>query len=149
MFKQLRPYNLLGVAGLILFTVSFFVPFKSAEIHVHDTYYVFEMSYAFRNMACELLALFTVCTFLKQQLSFSILTWAHVVLTLLAFAAGILFLYRSSKAFQPNFSDWSTFQTNNEILVATIVILLIAQVLLTVNLLVGAFKGQRRQPQDS
>jgi hypothetical protein len=56
MFNNSRPYNLLGIAGLLLFAVSIFVPFHSVDIHIHDTYYVCEMSYAFKNMGGGLLA---------------------------------------------------------------------------------------------
>ena len=39
MLKQLRPYNLLGIAGLFLFAISFIVPNQNADIHFHDRFY--------------------------------------------------------------------------------------------------------------
>jgi hypothetical protein len=103
MFKRKRPYNLLGVTGLIMLLVSFLVPFQSVDIHVHDTYFVFEMSYAFRNISCFLLALISIYTFLQQMLYSILLTWVHTFLWILTTATCIFFLYRASQAFHTNF----------------------------------------------
>ena len=142
MLKRIRPYNLLGVTGLLLSLASLLVPFQSVDVHVYDTYYVFEMSYAFRNTACFLLALFTLCTFLKQRLYSVVLSWVHVILTILLAGGCIFFLYRASEAYRPNFSDWTSFQTNNDIVVIMLIAFLIVQVLLVVNILAGAFRRQ-------
>jgi hypothetical protein len=133
----------LGVTGLIMLLVSFLVPFQTVDIHVHDRYFVFEMSYAFRNTACFLLALFTIYTFLQQMLYSIVLTWVHTFLSILTAATCIFFLYRASQAFHPNFSDWTSFQTNNTVIVICLMTFLLGQALLIVNLLIGAFKRQR------
>ena len=143
MFKRIRPYNILGVIGLILFLLSFVIPFQSVDIHVHDTYYVFEMSYAVRNTACFLLALFTICTFLKQKLHSNILSWIHAILTILTAATCIFFLYRVSEAYRPNFSNYESLQTNNNVIVIALMTFFIAQIFLIVNILIGAFNRQR------
>lgn len=105
MFKRLRPYDLLGIAGLLLFFSSFFIPFQSVDIHLHDTYYVFEMSDAFRNMGGALLVLFTVNTFLKRNVYSIVLSWTHTILTTLTVGATLLFLYRASLSYKPGFSN--------------------------------------------
>jgi hypothetical protein len=143
MFKKIKPHNLLGVIGLLLFTVSFLVPSHTVDVNIHDTYYVLEMSYAFRNVACFFLVLFTIYTFLQQKLYSPVLSWAHVSLTVLTATVCFFFLYRASEAYQPNFSNWESFQTNNHIIVITLLIFLLAQLLLLVNLLIGAFRRQR------
>lgn len=140
MLKRIRPYDFLGVTGLLLFLLSVLVPFQTVDIHVHGRYYVFEMSYAYRNTACSLLALFTICTFLQQKLYSTALSWVHVILTILTAAACIFFLYRASEAYHPNFSGWISFETNNDIIIIALTSFLIAQVLLIINLLVGAFR---------
>jgi hypothetical protein len=144
MFKNIRPYNLLGIAGLLLVIVSLIVPFQSVDIHFHDTYYVFDMSYAFRNMACFLLVLFTLYAFVKQKFHSVILSWLHVILTIVTIAASILFLYKGSNAYRGDVSDSSTFQSFNNIKVATILVFVIAQVLMIVNFLIGVFKSQKQ-----
>jgi hypothetical protein len=144
MFKNFRPYDLLGIAGLLLFFISLFIPFQSVDIHMHDTYYVFEMSDAFRNMGGALLALFTVNTFLKRNVYSIVLSWIHTILTNLTVAAALFFLYRASFAYEPGFSDWETFKTNNNIIAITIWTFLLAQTLLVSNLMIGAFKRSKR-----
>jgi hypothetical protein len=140
MFKKIKPYSVLGMIGLLLFLISFLVPFQSVDVHVHDNYYVFEMSYAFRNIACSLLVLFTICIFLQQKFYSAVLSWIHVVLTILTAAVCIFFLYRASEAYRPNFSNWTSFQTNNNIIAITLIIFFSAQVFLIVNLVVGVFR---------
>jgi hypothetical protein len=144
MFKNFRPYDLLGIAGLLLFFISFIIPFQSVDIHLHDTYYVFEMSGAFRDMGGALLALFTVSTFLKRNVYSIVLSWIHTILTTLTVAAALFFLYRASLAYKPGFSDWDTFKTNNNIIAITIWTFLLAQTLLVSNLIIGAFKKSKR-----
>ena len=144
MFNNFRPYDLLGIAGLLLFFISFFIPFQSVDIHFHDTYYVFEMSDAFRNMGGALLALFTVNTFLKRNVYSIALSWIHTILTTLTVAAALFFLYKASYAYQPGFSDWKTFKTNNTIISITIWTFLLAQTLLVSNLMIGTFKKSKR-----
>jgi hypothetical protein len=143
MFKKIRPYSLLGIIGLVLFAVSFLIPSHTVDVNIHDTYYVLEMSYAFRNVACFFLALFTIYTFLQQKLYSPVLSWAHVSLTVVTATACFFFLYRASEAYQPNFSNWESFQTNNNIIVITLLTFLIAQLLLIINLLIRAFRRQR------
>ena len=121
-----------------------FSSLHSVDIHIHDTYYVCEMCYAFKNMGGGLLALFTVCTFLKQSIYSNILSWLYTILTILTIATAILSLYKAADAYRPGFSNWSTFQTNNDIIVITILLFLLAQTLLVSNLVVGAFKKSKR-----
>jgi hypothetical protein len=64
MFKNFRPYDLLGIAGLLLFFISFFIPSLNVDVYFNDRYFVFEMSDAFEIFGGALLALFTVNTFL-------------------------------------------------------------------------------------
>jgi hypothetical protein len=144
MFKNIKPYDLLGITGLLLFAVSFFVPFQIADIHFHDTYYIFEMPYVFTNVAGLALALFTVCVFIKQNVYSSVLSWIYTLLTILTIIVIIVFLCKASYAYRPGFSDWTAFKINNRIIIAAIIIFILAQVLLISNLVIGIFKQPRR-----
>jgi hypothetical protein len=138
--KRIKPYNILGIAGLLLLAISFFLPSQMVDVYVHDTYYVMDMPYVFRNLACLLLALFTVSTLIAGKLRSSMLAWFHVILTVVTILTGIVFMYRASVAYRPNFSNWTSFETNNNILAVVILTFTLAQLLFIVNLITGAIK---------
>jgi hypothetical protein len=135
--KKIKPYNILGIAGLLLLAVCFFLPFQTVAVHFYDTYFVMDMPNTFRNMACMLLALFTLSTLLAGKLHNRMLSWFHVFLTVLSSLTAIVFLYRASVAYSPSFADWTSFETNNNILVIVILIFSLAQLLFIVNLITG------------
>ena len=143
MFNRTRAYDILGIKGLLFLLVSFLVPAQTVDFYLYETYYVLEMPDAFRTMACLLLALYTIYTFLQHKLYSVALIWAHIILTTLTAGLGIFFLYRASAAYRSNFSDWAWFETNNKIVVVTLMAFLLAQVLLAANVLIGIF---RRRP---
>src|SRR5215203_99079 len=127
--KKIKQYNILGIAGLHLLAISFFLPSQTVDMHIHDTYFVMNMPYTFRNMSCMLLALFTLSTLLTEKLRNSILSWFHVTLTVLTTVTAIFFLYRALVAYHPSFSDWTSIETNNNLLVIIILTFSLAQIL--------------------
>jgi hypothetical protein len=61
----------------------------------------------------------------------------------LAVAAALFLFYKASLAYKPGFSDWETFQTNNNIIEIAIWAFLLAQTLMVSNVLIGAFKKSK------
>ena len=135
--KRIKPYSILGIAGLLLLAISFFLPSQTVDVHFHDTYFVMTIPYAFRNMACLLLALFALSTLLAGKLRNRILSLLHVFLTVLTVLIATFSLYRVSIAYHPSFSDMTSYETNNNILAIVILSFLLAQILFIVNLIIG------------
>jgi heme/copper-type cytochrome/quinol oxidase subunit 1 len=144
MRKKIVPYSLFGIMGLLLFALSFFIPSQTVDIHVHDTYYVLDSNFITNFMAILLLMLFTLCSFLKQQLSSLLLSWLHVVFTFLAFLLVMIVVYKGTPANQQKMLDGSSFQSFNSIVTATVLLFLLGQVFFVVNVIYGVLKRTKR-----
>lgn len=70
--------------GILLVIVSFFIPPITFDLHLHDTYYV--LSFVMLTWILGLLFILLGLVYeITHRLLFSILlTWAHVIVTLLA-----------------------------------------------------------------
>jgi hypothetical protein len=139
-----KPYMLLLVMGLIVFFLSFGVANDSVDIHFHDTYIVITYRPIIWAFAIFLMALGIVYRICHVILFSAYLSWIHIVTTILVLGFIISFIftlntysggmprrYLDITASVPTKYSWSLF------------ILLIAQLLLLLNILLGLLKKKK------
>jgi heme/copper-type cytochrome/quinol oxidase subunit 1 len=143
-----KPYHLLLLAALSLLISSFLSSKGTLDIHVHDTYFViahFEFNLALAILAFILWAIYMLTRNLPLS---SLLTWIHVVLTLLALGLFIslpLFGYPEKYL---DISPWGNFNElnrANEIVAVIIISFTLAQLILVVNIFRGLFRRLRKR----
>ena len=146
-----RPYNLLPWTGLIFTIIALLVIKKGSiiDIHLHDTYFVLEEKHIFFFFTILLLFIWTIYFFTKRFLLSAILTWTHVIVTILTFIliAQIFYLGHSlpnSPRYYNDFSNgnfYNPFDTKYRKAIGIIVyILMFGQFIYIINLLGGIFK---------
>jgi heme/copper-type cytochrome/quinol oxidase subunit 1 len=145
-----RPYSLLLLKGLVFVVTSFFL-LKSGnevDIHFHDTYYVIGHAHVFRLLATLALVLWTLYLLTFKMLYSKMLTWIHVIITILTLLFLILTLYFDNHPLNPpfrRFYDIGSWQVYNSFKYTNPVnlilcILMIGQIVFVINFIAGCFK---------
>lgn len=142
-----QPYKPLFLVGLLIAVLSFFVPEKTLDIFVSDTYYIISLRTIYGLLA-GILFLYGLLYWWTGHIGYSsILTWTHTILTILFVllaATAPLWLRMVEQGFSPDpftaaEQQWR-FQRN-----ATIValVLLSGQLLFFINLIAGLVRRWR------
>jgi hypothetical protein len=127
------PYKYLAIAGSMFLIASFFIPNVIFDFHSSQRYYVMEMDEAFRYISATFLTLFVIAFFLRRILFSIILSWMHVVVSVLVLTFIILFAYKANDAYVPSYDNWSSYEQNNSIILELIFSFMLCQTLLFVN----------------
>ena len=146
-----KPHNLLLLAALIFVLISFFVSEENGtvDLHLHDTYFIIAHTHVFWLLA--ILSLFSWIIYaLTEKILFSkVLTWTHVVITMLTLVLFALVLSFGDR-FQPrryySYSIWDSFNDFDgytKTITITMIILLLGQITFVINLIGGLFKRWR------
>ena len=150
-FKE-RPYNLLLLTAILLFIVALFSFNVPVDIHFPDTYYIVPLALLIWLPTIILVLFWLLYLLTKRFLFFKILTWIHIILTII-FSILILilpFVFTTSFTVigtpRPYY-DFNGLHRGNitEMIPLILLILLLGQATYFVNLLVGIIKKVGRQ----
>lgn len=141
----LRPYNFLGLLGVVFTLISFLVVSSTIYIHIHDTYYIIGYKHFFWLIALITLLFAFLYGITNNLLLSKYLTWLHIIITTLSFITVIAFV---SLGNDPNrrYIDvklWSAFNRFNVISIFiswAILVLLFVQVVFAINVVGGVIK---------
>ena len=151
MIIKTRPYNLLAWTGLIFAIIALLVLKQDStiDIHLHDTYFVLAEKHIFFLFTILLLIVWILYLLTKRFLLSNILTWTHVMITILTFIlfAQIFYMGHTLPNLPRQYNDFSSgnfyspFDTPYRKAIGIIVkILLFGQFIYIVNLIGGIFK---------
>ena len=76
------PYNLLLLTSILLFIVGLFSSNSAMDIHMHDTYFVFPLTYFIWTPSIILFIFWLLYLLTKKNLYSIKLTWTHIILTI-------------------------------------------------------------------
>jgi hypothetical protein len=142
------PYQFLLWAAIALFGASAFPLRQAADIHVHDTYFVFDLATLLRAMGFGLFLLWLFYLVNKPLLHSPKLTRIHVVVTLVGTAAVIattLWVNSLRKSLTPGAQElWQAYYRWEGVLNIAIVILAAAQAVFLMNVLMGLKRAFRK-----
>ena len=146
-----KPYHLFLWTGLVLVLTSFFVlkQNNSFDIHIHDTYFVIANTHLFWFLAILALFVWTLYLLTNKILYSKVLTWTHVIITILTLLLFALTLFFGDSFMNPtprryyDYSTWNSFDnytTFTKAIGITIFVLLLGQFIFVINFIVGLFK---------
>ena len=150
LIKQ-KPYHLLLLTGLLLVLISFFVlnNNNTVDIHLHDTYFVIVHSHITWLLAIFALFVWTLYFFTNKILYSKVLTWTHIIITILTILLFGLILFFSDSFMNPtprryyDYSSWNSFDnytTFTKAIGITMLVLLFGQFIFVINFIAGLFK---------
>ena len=153
MLLKQNPYHLLLLTGLALLLVSFFIsPFRTLDIHVHDTYYVIAQQQIFWLFAFMVWLLWFIYWWTRKALYSTWLSWIHIILTLLTVLFLLFIIYFSGDIFTPqpgsyvdleSGSSFAEYNRNLRLIGYFTIALLLWQLAFVVNLVIGLYKRLR------
>jgi hypothetical protein len=142
------PYQFFLWAALLLLGTSFVVPHRPANIQLHETFFVFDLSVLLRAMALGTFLLWLLYLVNKPFLYSAKMTRIHVMVTLVSVAAVIgttLWINGMRKELSPADQDlWQAYYRWQQVGNICVVILAAAQVLFLMHLLIGVKRAFRR-----
>ena len=144
------PYHLFAAAAILLLLVSFFVSQQTLDMHLLDTYYVFDQPSLFRALSFALFLLWLLYVVNRRIIYSEKFTRAHVVATLLS-----LSLVLGSTLWTNKLRKDRTYLTQEgmaeyyrweQVLGFFIIIMVAVQAVFLLNLVIGLVKALR-QPE--
>lgn len=142
------PYRLFILAALALLVASFFTADQTVDVHLHDTYFVFDLPSLLWAMSFGLFLLWLLYEVNKRLLYSQQLTRVHVGLTLvgLAVALGVaLWINKRLNNRSPlSLDDAYSFLWLERTLWFSILLLVAAQLIFVVNLVIGLMRAMKR-----
>jgi heme/copper-type cytochrome/quinol oxidase subunit 1 len=143
-----KPYELFGVAAVLLFAISFIPLSRSVDINLHDTYFVISMRYIYRLLATVFLFIWLLYCCFNNILFSKKLTWVHVILSILP---PIIFLFvlinfNSMDGIPRRYYTFTEFEskkhTENKLIICGVLLIaiLVGQSIFLINLICGILK---------
>jgi heme/copper-type cytochrome/quinol oxidase subunit 1 len=147
-----RPYHLLIPAGLLLVLTSLFMLNQKntvVDIHLHDTYFVIAQNHIFWLLSIITFFIWLLYFLTNKILYAKVLTWTHVILTILTLLLLVSTLYFGDSILGPiaggyidishvkSFDQYRTYSKSVEI---SILVLFLGQVIFVVNVILGLLK---------
>lgn len=137
-----KPYSLLIFMALLLFVSSFIVSDRTVDIHLYDTYFVFDFAFVFWSLSLILFIYWLIYIVTKQVLYSRFLSWTHIATTILAVVVIVTSSIWGEYVSMPvkgsiSFQDFKRYQRVSNIITLNILSLILSQILYIVNLVVG------------
>lgn len=147
MGNKSRPYNLLLLLAIVLLLVSILTNAdKVIDIHIHDTMFVIAYRHFLWLLASVSISLWLLGLLTGKFLKSNILSWAHVVATvlpLIVLSLGLLMHESDSNEIgEINSDNWKNYYVDTYATAFTIasIILLLGQSLFLLNVVLGLVK---------
>ena len=142
-----KPHSLFIVFIVILLLVSFLISNTSIltsgssfDIRMHDTYLVIAISHVLIFLAFFCMFYWTIYKFTTAILFSTILSWLHIIFTLLTFLFIALIVVFNNSLIEKLSNDFSLFSLWKSIYIIVFFVFVIAQLLLFINLAGGIIK---------
>jgi heme/copper-type cytochrome/quinol oxidase subunit 1 len=139
-----KPHVLLFITGAILLLISFLFRGQTIDIHLHDTYFVIGKQLFYIGLAIILALMGGLYVLCAPALTFRLLTWIHVSITIIAIIALInLDFLQPVPEKQPGETGWTNFSQfviYNRWISAVAMLLFLAQFVFLINLIIGVVK---------
>lgn len=143
------PYQFFLWAAVLLLGASFIRPGLRADIHLHDTFFVFNLGQLLRALAFGTFLLWLLYLVNKPYLHSAKMIRIHVVVTLVSLAAllGItLWISTMRDDLLPTRQDaWTVYYRARQVQMITLTLLAGAQVVFLMNLLMGVKRAFRKK----
>ncbi len=146
-----KPYGILLIAALLVSIVSF-VPDGAIDIHLHDTYFIIATAHVYRAVALLLLFFAFLYRILRYLLYLDLLSWLHILVTLLGCALVLLPMHYEGFAGQPrryyDYSAWASFkqfEQLNRVISVVAISWILAQAVFLLHILLGLLRLFRRR----
>lgn len=142
-----KTYYFLVLVATIILIVSFFIPVSSLDINFHDTYYVMTNIQFIRLWGILLFILALFYRLLSSYLAWDILSWLHILLSILLLLAYLYTQYSFTKSIAvielTNEGSLAYFKRFNTQLAAFRLGFIFVQLLPIINLILGLIKRKR------
>ena len=143
--KKLPPISLLFlIPGLIAVVIGLSHPYKLADVHISDTYFVFSFSLFYYLVAIFLFIASLLCFFAFRLAISKKIIAIYGLLTIVSLLLFIWCFYRSGKAYATNFSDWNSFRNNNDIFLISLCCFILSQVAFGILIVARLMKDLRK-----
>ena len=122
------------------------------DIHLHDTYFIVAENHVYYIMSVLLLLVWTIYFLTKRILFSNVLSWTHVIITILTFIliAQTLYVGHSLPNQPRHYNDFSggsfynSFETSiQKVIGITLNIIILGQIIFILNLIGGLYKHLR------
>jgi heme/copper-type cytochrome/quinol oxidase subunit 1 len=152
-----RPYHLLLLTAILLFICGLFSFNTPIDIHLHDTYFVFPLSFIIWAPAIILFLFWLLYLVTNQFLFSNKLRWTHIILTVLISLLMLTLPYLATYSYggvlgSPrryyDYGELNKFKilgNLTDIVVIVFAILLLGQLTYFANLFIGLFKHLGKQ----
>ncbi len=142
-----KTYNFLVLFATLLLVVSFFIPVSSLDINFHYTYYVMTNIQFIRFWVILLFILALFYRLLARYMAWEILSWLHILLSILLLPAYLYIQYSYIKSLAvielTNEGSLAYFKRLNIQLATLGMGFLLVQLLPIINLIIGLLKRRR------
>jgi cytochrome c oxidase subunit 1 len=142
-----KGYNYLLIAAVLLLVFSLFMGDRTLDIHLHDTYYVIGYAHIFLALSIFLFLQWMIYFLLRKFRMVSLLTWMHIVLTIL-FLLFLVYTLTSNNRLA-GFIDLSAFERTSISWKHTgighwaFMLFVTGQIIWIVNIVIGVLRGKR------
>jgi len=153
MLNFLRPYNILGLFGVLLTIMSLLVS-STIDIHFHDTYYIIGFKDFFWLFGLIFLFFAIIYRISRKILLSKYLTWLHIIITLLSFITLVVLVMLGDNPSRRyiDTDPWSNFNKFNgisNIISWTMIVFLAGQIVFVVNITGRVLKKISSFPGES
>jgi len=140
----------------LLFIGGIFIFDTPIDIHLHDTYFIFPLSFLIWIPAIILFLFWALYLLTKQFLFSKKLMWIHIILTVLSSLFMLMLPYLSTYSYSGvggprvyydygEFNKFKMFGNLTNMIIRVFAFLLLIQLIYFFNLFVGLYKGVGRQ----
>jgi heme/copper-type cytochrome/quinol oxidase subunit 1 len=130
---------------VLVLLISFFVSSENSalDLHIHDTYFVVTNAHVLWVVAIVLLLLWYIYFVLRKILFSKILTWLHIVSTLIGVVVLVILPFLTENVFLPkqrNYYDFNSWEEIGIIYDILALVIFFGQIILIIHFTLGVIK---------